>query len=91
MAEVRKTKLPKGLPKRTRNDRAKATRARSWASNRDPETGRKFTHINNENAQRQREQANDRLRSVGMPTPWQVARAERRNRRAQAAERRKAA
>lgn len=58
-------KIAKGLPKRTRNEKAKAKRARSWAKNQRA----KAIRIAEQAA---RKAANDEYRRRGEPTPYEA-------------------
>lgn len=83
MAEQKKQKMPKGLPRRTRNEKLKARRARGWASAAEHKTA-------NRDGQAKREKDNRALRAAGLPTPWEVARAVRARRRGESLKRRRA-
>lgn len=63
-------KMPKGLPKRVRNEKAKAKRARSWAKNQKA----KALRIADAAA---RKAANDEYRRRGEPTPYEARQRQR--------------
>lgn len=64
-------KMPKGLPKRVRNEKAKAKRARSWAK-------RQIEKAANIAANKAAWEANEVYRRAGLPTPYEVRRSRRR-------------
>lgn len=67
---VAQQKMPKGLPKRVRNEKAKAKRARSWAR-------RQVRKAENIAANRAAFLANQEYRKRGELTPYESRRAAR--------------
>lgn len=74
MAQTQQQKMPKGLPKRTRNQVRKGKRPISVARGKE----RRLQH-DLENSERAK--ANRKRRANGEPTPWEVAKGKRLTRR----------